>query len=107
MRVLSLFGVDWYQECFGVAVDSPRQSTVYNRYATLFFANPVFLGFSRYLNVNFGSQRDNFRVGYVPCDSEYKRLRPCFAWSGAFLYSTLPPCRGCSKVPWCNDFFKK
>lgn len=36
-----------------------RQSTVYNRYATLIFTNPVFLGFSRYQNVKFGSQRDN------------------------------------------------
>jgi hypothetical protein len=43
-----------------VAVDSHRQSTVYNRYATLIFTNPVFLGFSRYQNVKFGSQRDNF-----------------------------------------------
>ena len=42
-----------------VAVDSHRQSTVYNRYATLIFTNPVFLGFSRYQNVKFGSQRDN------------------------------------------------
>jgi hypothetical protein len=41
-----------------VAVDSHRQSTVYNRYATLIFTNPVFLGFSRYQNVKFGSQRD-------------------------------------------------
>ena len=43
-----------------VAVDSHRQSTVYNRYATLIFTNPVFLGFSRYANVKFGSQRDNY-----------------------------------------------
>lgn len=43
-----------------VAVDSHRQSTVYNRYATLIFTNPVFLGFSRYQNVKFGSQRDSF-----------------------------------------------
>ena len=42
-----------------VAVDSHRQSTVYNRYATLIFTNPVFLGFSRYQNVKFGSQRDS------------------------------------------------
>ena len=41
-------------------MDSHRQSTVYNRYATLIFTNPVFLGFSRYQNVKFGSQRDNF-----------------------------------------------
>lgn len=40
-------------------MDSHRQSTVYNRYATLIFTNPVFLGFSRYQNVKFGSQRDN------------------------------------------------
>ena len=44
-----------------VAVDSHRQSTVYNRYATLIFTNPVFLGFSRYQNVKFGSQRDNYK----------------------------------------------
>ena len=41
-------------------MDSHRQSTVYNRYATLIFTNPVFLGFSRYQNVKFGSQRDNY-----------------------------------------------
>lgn len=59
MRVLSLFVVNWYQECFRVVVDSPRQSIVYNRYATLIFTNPVLLGFSRYQNVNFGSLRVN------------------------------------------------
>lgn len=52
MRVLSLFVVNWYQECFGVVVDSPRQSTIYNRYATLIFTNLVFMGFSRSQNVN-------------------------------------------------------
>ena len=61
MRVLSLFVVNWYQECFRVVVDSPRKSIVYNRYATLIFTNPVLLGFSRYPNVNFGSQRDNYK----------------------------------------------
>lgn len=69
MRVLSLFAVNWYQECFGVTVDSPRQSIVYNRYATLIFTNPVFLGFSRYANVNFGSQRDN-------STEYYKNIKP-------------------------------
>ncbi len=24
----------------------------------------------------------------MPCDSKYKRLRPCFAWSGAFCIQT-------------------
>lgn len=52
MRVPSLFVVNWYQECFGVTMDSLRQSIVYNMYATLIFTNPVFLGFSRYLNDN-------------------------------------------------------
>lgn len=71
MRVLSLFVVNWYQECFRVVVDSPRQSIVYNRYATLIFTNPVLLGFSRYQNVNFGSQRDNLRNSDL-------RSNPCF-----------------------------
>jgi len=65
-----------------VAVDSHRQSTVYNRYATLIFTNPVFLGFSRYQNVKFGSQRDN--------STEYRKRatnpeNPVF--SGFSLYS--------------------
>jgi len=51
-----------------VAVDSHRQSTVYNRYATLIFTNPVFLGFSRYQNVKFGSQRDNSKHDFCPMD---------------------------------------
>ena len=58
-----------------VAVDSHRQSTVYNRYATLIFTNPVFLGFSRYQNVKFGSQRDNFsekRISRVYYTSELR-----------------------------------
>ena len=75
MRVLSLFVVNWYQECFGVVVDSPRQSIAYNRYATLIFTNPVLLGFSRYQNVNFGSQRDSFsekRISRVYYTSELR-----------------------------------
>lgn len=69
MRVLSLFVVDWVSGVFwgSSAVDSPRQSTVYNRYATLFFANLVFPGFPRYANVNFGSQRDNKQNIGNPC----------------------------------------
>lgn len=71
MRVLSLFVVNWYQECFRVVVDSPRQSIVYNRYATLIFTNPVLLGFSRYQNVNFSYARDNLRNSDL-------RSNPCF-----------------------------
>ena len=43
---------------------------------------------SKQLVEHHSSVRDNFRVGYVPCDSEYKRLRPCFAWSGVFCIQT-------------------
>ena len=49
---------------------------------------------SKQLVEHHSSVRDNFRVGYMPCDSVYKRLRPCFAWSGALLYLNLPPLRG-------------
>ena len=73
--------VNWYQECFGVTVDSPRQSIVYNRYATLIFTNPVFLGFSRYANVNFGSQRDNLST--IQC--VLRRFRKVYYTSGLFV----------------------
>ncbi len=48
-------------ERFIVVLGSIGLCSVSNRYATLIFTNPVFLGFSRYQNVNFGSQRDNFK----------------------------------------------
>ena len=48
-------------ERFIVVLGSVGLCSVSNRYATLIFTNPVFLGFSRYQNVNFGSQRDNFK----------------------------------------------
>ena len=37
------------------------QLTAYNTYATLSYTKPLFLGFSRYQNVKFGSQRDNYK----------------------------------------------
>ena len=36
------------------------QPTAYNTYATLSYTNPLFMGFSGYLNVNSSSQRDSF-----------------------------------------------
>lgn len=64
-------------------MDSHRQSTVYNRYATLIFTNPVFLGFSRYQNVKFGSQRDN----YLERDNRIMFTNPGKSrLSGVFLY---------------------
>lgn len=64
-------------------MDSHRQSTVYNRYATLIFTNPVFLGFSRYQNVKFGSQRDN----YLERDNRIMFTNPGKSrFSGVFLY---------------------
>jgi len=64
-----------------VAVDSHRQSTVYNRYATLIFTNPVFLGFSRYQNVKFGSQRDS----YI-CDGRNMERTPEFTRGVLFMF---------------------
>ena len=55
-------------------MDSHRQSTVYNRYATLIFTNPVFLGFSRYQNVKFGSQRDNFSRTKISRKAHFSRV---------------------------------
>ena len=64
-------------------MDSHRQSTVYNRYATLIFTNPVFLGFSRYQHVKFGSQRDN----YLERDNRIMFTNPGKSrFSGVFLY---------------------
>ena len=64
-------------------MDSHRQSTVYNRYATLIFTNPVFLGFSRYQNVKLGSQRDN----YLERDNRIMFTNPGKSrFSGVFLY---------------------
>jgi len=60
-----------------VAVDSHRQSTVYNRYATLIFTNPVFLGFSRYQNVKFGSQRDNIKKIDISKSPDFSGLSLC------------------------------
>jgi len=60
-----------------VAVDSHRQSTVYNRYATLIFTNPVFLGFSRYQNVKFGSQRDNKKKIDISKSPDFSGLSLC------------------------------
>ena len=55
-------------------MDSHRQSTVYNRYATLIFTNPVFLGFSRYQNVKFGSQRDNLSETRISRKAHFTRV---------------------------------
>ena len=58
------------------------QPTAYNTYATLSYTNPLFMGFSGYLNVNSSSQRDN--------STEYRKRatdpeNPVF--SGFSLYS--------------------
>ena len=81
MRVLSLFVVNWYQECFGVTVDSPRQSIVYNRYATPTATNPVFLGFSGYQNIlkeiiNSFLQK-NYKNAYIKKSPYFKGYRGC------------------------------
>ena len=68
-----------------VAVDSHRQSTVYNRYATLIFTNPVFLGFSRYQNVKFGSQRDRIYNSKRFYGASEKYVTPQNFGSGVFF----------------------
>ena len=71
-------------------MDSPRQSIVYNRYAALIFTNPVFLGFSRYANVNFGSQRD--KILYILGHISVRFITPQDFGSGVFF------CANCDKI---------
>lgn len=57
-------------------MSSNEQSTVRFTYATLYVPNPVFPGFPRYQNVNFGSQRDNL---YTPEQRENNENTICSA----------------------------
>jgi len=54
-------------------------------YATLIFTNPVFLGFSRYQNVNFGSQRDK----QLPANQKIYQSSRMLAFMELLLYRLI------------------